>query len=193
MNIKLSNIIIFATGVAIGSVVTWKLTKDKYVQILQESIDSVKEMYEEGVVEEDGAEKEKDEEGEYDDSTDSPALNEMRTAYSNIVNDSGYTEGYLKEKEVSDVEKPYIITPEEFDSIDYNTESLNYYADGVLTDQFDNIIDYPEDIIGNINPADHFGEYEDDSVYVRNDVTQCDYEILRDTRKYSEVYPDVED
>ena len=33
----------------------------------------------------------------------------------------------------------------------------------------------------------HFGEYEDDSVFVRNDDRKCDYEILMDQRLYSDV------
>ena len=42
---KLTNILIFTTGVSIGSVVTWKLLKTKYEQIAREEIDSVKEIY----------------------------------------------------------------------------------------------------------------------------------------------------
>ena len=33
-----------------------------------------------------------------------------------------------------------------------------------------------------------FGEYEPDSVYVRNDREKTDYEILADTRCYSDIY-----
>ena len=33
----------------------------------------------------------------------------------------------------------------------------------------------------------HFGEYEDDSVFVRCDERKCDYEILLDQRSFSEV------
>ena len=33
----------------------------------------------------------------------------------------------------------------------------------------------------------HFGEYEDDSVFVRNDRLKADYEILMDQRTYAEV------
>ena len=33
----------------------------------------------------------------------------------------------------------------------------------------------------------HFGEYEDDSVFVRNDRLKCDYEILLDQRTCSDV------
>ena len=35
--------------------------------------------------------------------------------------------------------------------------------------------------------ADHFGEYEDDSVFVRNNRLKCDYEILRDEGEYSDL------
>ena len=39
----------------------------------------------------------------------------------------------------------------------------------------------------------HFGEYEDDSVFVRNDEEQTDYEILLDGRNYHDVYGDTDD
>ena len=46
------------------------------------------------------------------------------------------------------------------------------------------IIDEPEDIVG--DALNHFGEYEEDSVFVRSDPKRCDYEILRDLRSYAE-------
>lgn len=193
MSIKLSDLLVFAAGAAIGSVVTWKVTKDKYEQMMQEAVDSVKEAYAHKAFEEytvrecveAGIEVELDEQEE----VESHALEEMRTAYNNIAREAGYTT-----KEVEDVTKPYVISPEEFDELDgYNSESLNYYADGVLTDQYDNVIDDPEDIIGDIDPDEHFGEFEEDSVHVRNDVTKCDYEILRDTRCYHQSFPNDEE
>ena len=33
---------------------------------------------------------------------------------------------------------------------------------------------------------DHFGEYEEDAVFARNDAKRCDYEILKDERTYAE-------
>ena len=33
----------------------------------------------------------------------------------------------------------------------------------------------------------HFGEYEDDSVFIRNPARKCDYEILLDYRKYADI------
>ena len=42
-----------------------------------------------------------------------------------------------------------------------------------------------EDIIG--DALSHFGEYEEDAVYVRNEQLRAEYEILKDLRTYAEV------
>lgn len=64
------------------------------------------------------------------------------------------------------------------------TDSLTYFADGVLADECGEIVDDVEEIIG--DGLDHFGEYEDDSVFVRSDAKRCDYEILKDLRDFSD-------
>ena len=68
----------------------------------------------------------------------------------------------------------------------YTTETLTYYADHVLTDDFDNPIEDVEAMVGE-ESLNHFGEYEEDAVYVRNERHKIDYEILLDERKYTEV------
>ena len=100
----------------------------------------------------------------------------------------GYVnEQVMKEKEMEDeetVEKPYVIAPEESWEQDYPTITLTYYeGDGVLADDNDKIIDNIDELVGE-DFADHFGEYEDDSVYIRNDAFKIYYEILRDYGKY---------
>lgn len=45
-----------------------------------------------------------------------------------------------------------------------------------------------EETIGS-DALNHFGEYEDDSVFVRNETLDKEYEILMDTRRFSDVYP----
>ena len=86
---------------------------------------------------------------------------------------------------------PYVIPPEQFgDDEEYEQISLTYYADGVLADENDEVIEDVEDAVG-IDSLNHFGEYEDDSVFVRNDARKCDYEILLDQRTYSEVVEDM--
>ena len=47
--------------------------------------------------------------------------------------------------------------------------------------------DFRDDVVG-MESLTHFGEYEDDSVFVRNDRLKCDYEILMDERTYSGSY-----
>lgn len=82
-------------------------------------------------------------------------------------------------------EVPYVISPDEFGELeDYTKVSLTYFADGVLADECGEIVDDVEEIIG--DGLDHFGEYEDDSVFVRSDAKRCDYQILKDLRDFSD-------
>ena len=127
----------------------------------------------------------------------SELLNEVRKE--NAKKDDGQdleeykkiTTNYTNEKEEDDMAyEPYVIPPDDFgEKFGYDTVSLTYYADGVLTDIYDNIIEDADDLVGE-DSLNHFGEYEDDSVFVRNDAKETDYEILRDERTYSDVMGD---
>lgn len=93
-----------------------------------------------------------------------------------------------EEKEPMKDENPYVISPDQFGELDdYETCSLTYYADGVLTDDTNTVIDNVDEVVGT-DSLTHFGEYEDDSVFVRNDRHECDYEILLDNRRFSDIY-----
>lgn len=178
MKSALSNILIFTVGAAIGSVVTWKLIKNKYEQIAKEEIDSVKEVFSRHKDETISDEKRDDDFEEYHNIT-------------NLYSKESDEEEEEDEEEVQEVrksvKKPYVISPDEFGEMDeYDAISLNYYADGVLTNDWDEVIENVDDIVG-IDSLNHFGEYEEDSVFVRNDTLQADYEILKDVRNYSDV------
>ena len=178
MNIKLNELLAFTVGAIVGTAVTYKVVKNRYEQI----IEAMEARYENREL----CEEEQEDDDEIITVPETNAIDDMRMTYNNLVQNAGYVE-----KEDTYVPGPYTISPEEFDTLDgYRTESLNHYACGTITDQFDNVIDDPESIIGDIDPAAYYGQYEDDAVYVRNDVTKCDYEILRDTRKYSDAYPE---
>lgn len=168
MNNALTYILTFASGVAIGSVVTWKLVKEKYEQISRDEIDSVIQKFSKKHEDED-TEKEKD-------------INE----YERTLSENEYVVDPEEKKE--DVEKPYIITPDEFGEFEeYETESLVYFSDGYLTDDSFELIEDVDGIVGK-DSLNHFGEYEDDSVFVRNDRLKTDYEILSDLRNYTDIY-----
>lgn len=174
MSNTLSNLIIFATGAAIGSLVTWKLIKTKYEQIAQEEIDSVKEVFSRRAEQEEKTVDEEDSQvKEYED------LAEAYTTYSDNKEEN---------EEVKDVGEPYVISPEEFgEKDDYETRSLNYYTNGIVTDEFDEPIDEDDvDSMIGLESLKHFGEFEDDSVFVRNDYLETDFEILADAGEYKE-------
>lgn len=180
---KIFNLFIFAAGAAIGSAVTWKLVKTKYERIADEEIKSVKEVFS----------KRAESKEEKPNPNEKPDLQ----TYSKILKDLNYSENTDSKKEEKgdpcERDIPYIITPEEFGCMDgYDAVSLNYYSDGVLTDDWDEIIDNVDEIVGS-ESLRHFGEYEDDCVFVRNDKTKCDYEVVHDLRKFSDVVNDDDD
>lgn len=191
MNNSIKNVFIFATGAIIGSVVTWKLLKTKYEQLAQEEIDSVKEVFSRGKRSEinpvdDWA----------DDEGDKPVLRKSVdiSEYTKILQTNGYTDysGSNKEgKEEPQIDRPYVISPEEFGELDnYRTIGLTYFADGILADDSDDeIVEDVDNVVG-FDSLNHFGKYEEEAVHVRNDAMKCDYEILKDRRKYSDVLRD---
>lgn len=86
-----------------------------------------------------------------------------------------------------DPEHPYIIKPEEFGDLEgYGAISLSYYADGILADENDEVVDSPEGTVG-LDFQNHFGEYANDVVYIRNDAKWCDYEISKDLRTFESL------
>lgn len=186
MNGTLSKIFIFAAGAAIGSVVTWKLIKTKYEQIAQEEIDSIKEVYTYKKEVTDEGEPDSEEEQADSETTELPHIRD----YAAKLQEQNYIRySDSSREEVADVVKPKVIRPEEFGEMEeegYDTISLTYYADGVLTDDMDNPIEDVEYMVGK-DSLTHFGEYEDDSVFVRNDKIKADIEILLDMRKFSEL------
>ena len=190
MNSKVNSILVFSFGVIIGSLITWKLVKTKYERIAQAEIDSVKEVFSKRKTEESS---DKNEEEPKEEEKIIPKLSEKPSLaeYAKLLNKEGYTDYSKKEEKGGSIMdgEPYVITPDDFGDVPgYDTESLVYYADGVVTDTFSNVIDNVDDIIGE-DSLTHFGEYEDDSVFVRNDALKTDYEILLDTRNFSDVKP----
>lgn len=187
MKQKLLYLVMFAAGATIGSAVSWQLAKNKYKQIADEEIQSVKDAF---------SKKENDVNTKL--STANAMLkknminNDLNSTHKDAYKDILTTNKYLysentnAKKEVPET-GPYVISPDEFGELDdYETISLTYYSDKVLADDMDQVIDDYMVCVGN-DFMNHFGEYEDDSVFIRNDTRKCDYEILYDLRPYSEL------
>lgn len=182
---KVTNFVMFAMGTAVGSVITWHCVKKKYEQIAQEEIDSVKAVFMKKDPDMEVTVSETPHQAEPRKVEEKPSISE----YAALLKNEGYTNysGTGKEEQTSMNDKPYVISPEEFGEYEeYEKISLTYYADQVLADENDELVEDVEGAVG-FESLTHFGEYEDDSVFVRNDRLKCDYEILLDQRTYSDV------
>ena len=196
MKSKLFNVFVFAVGAAVGSAVTWKILKTKYDQIIQEEIDSVKEVFGEMMREP----QEQDDEEPTDDDVDPGQINwddledldeedddepveEDLNDYQRLVNT--YTEQKGGAEEMGTI--PYVISPYDYGELDdYEQVELTYYLDNILEDEDGHIVTNADELIGP-KALNTFGEYEDDSVFVRNDMLRTDYQILKDPRTYDEA------
>ena len=183
MGETIKKIMIFVAGAGVGTAISWHFFKNKYKRIVDEEIASVKEVFERRhnieVVSTDEIEADSVEENEKEDS-------EIKTEYKNLANNYNTITDEINNEEKGGNnmgEGPYVIKPEEFDTIGYDVVSLTYYADKVLVDEDDNPIEDIDYLVGE-DSLDHFGEYEDDSVFVRNDDLKTDFEILLDEASY---------
>ena len=87
---------------------------------------------------------------------------------------------------------PFVIDPSEFgENPEYDTETLTYFADGVLVDDVDDVIEEPDIVVG-LENLKIFEEFGATTVYVRNDIYKTDYEIIRDDWNYSDLKEPVE-
>lgn len=190
MNNALKNLFIFAVGAAAGAVATWKLLNDKYEKLYHEEVEAYKEYHKEksdkaASEPKPGPEPEVKKEEHIHKVDQDPIMNKLR----DTIERAGYTDysatKVKNESEEKDI-RPYVIRPEELgDQIGYDVIELTYYADGVVAEE-DDVMDDVDEVIG-IDSLGHFGQFEEDAVCVRNDRLKCDYQILLDERKYSDV------
>lgn len=185
----------FTMGAVIGSALTWYFVKTKYERIADEEINSYKEAIGRiRPVDEDDPENDIPEQ---DESVEEEDQQVDVAAYARMLAKEGYTTDYTDmsqkdekpEKKTMGIpgELPYTIPPEEFGDLDgYSQIELSYYADQVLADDNDEIVDDIESTVG-FKSLTCFGEYEDDSVCVRNDRLRCDFQILLRESRYSDV------
>lgn len=185
MNSKVAFIIGSVVGVGIGVAGTYSYFKDKYEKLAEEDFNSRR------VFDED--KKEESVEPVVEKTADSRTVDKPSIAEcAAILQREGYVNysdmQNKKQKQEIAVDRPYVIQPSDFGEFDdYEKISLTYTADGVLLDDMNEIVDDIEETVGE-DSLEHFGEYEDDSVYVRNDAKKCDYEILLDQRNYQEIF-----
>ena len=115
-----------------------------------------------------------------------PAMDIQRTNYMSLAKEYGNIE--KTEPESVRIEA---IAPEDYGLCEedgFSSEELYYYADGILANEYDEIIEDPT-YAGDFK--DHFEEYEDDSVYMRNYTDKIDIHILKSAKTYKEAISNV--
>lgn len=180
---KTINVLTFAFGVVVGSCATAAVVNQYYKQKLDKTL---KQAYDDFY-----SNKPTEESKEDPVPVSESEADPIKKSYQNELAKYRYSDILKKGGEPVTAIKPYAISPEEFeepeekDKGDYDKISLTYYSNGILADEQDDIID-PDESVGR-DFSQHFGEYEQDAVYIRNEVTQTDYEVTRDLRTYEEV------
>lgn len=172
-------IFIFVIGVVSGTFVGAQIAKKKYEEIANEEIEEIRAYYKERATElpEQTVEMTMDEEVP---KVEEIEIIEERKQYDNIIKRGNYMA--VDEEEQNNVcDEAYPIDPSEFGNDGKNaTETLTYFADGVLVNEVDEVIEDPDLVVGR-HHIDIFNEFPDATcVYVRNDLDGTDYEILKD-------------
>lgn len=85
--------------------------------------------------------------------------------------------------------EPYKILPDQFSEFeDYSAIELTLYSDGVITDDRDDVIDNPEELLG--KGFRQLFEEGSDELFIRNDDRCTDYAIYKDVQTF-EAYDET--
>ena len=183
----MKGLLIFAAGLAVGAVAGAVLVKNKVLADAKAEVEEVRKYYREsrGVVEE--------VEETIDHIQDLIEEHETKPK-TGLTNYSQITKMYMSKDEFQSpmYDDPFVIDPSEFgENPEYDTETLTYFADGVLVDDVDDVIEEPDIVVG-LENLKVFEEFGATTVYVRNDIYKTDYEIIRDDWNYSDLKEPVE-
>lgn len=176
------DILVFATGLAVGSAITWFCVKERYRKIANNEIDEIREYYVNKYARDEECELPKEWEGIV---TVSERESD-REQYLKEVGSYAEVKGEIEPAAKSQIE---VISPDEFGDLEgYKITTIVCFDDNVFEDDEFNIISRDEfdDVIG-LEVLDELGMYEDDSVYIRNDEIKTYFEVIRDYRSYDDA------
>lgn len=176
---KVKGLLIFAAGALAGAFAGARIAKKHYEELAQEEIEEVRAYYK-------NKEEKIEEPKEVEEKVEEKSIEvEEKKEYDSIIKHGNYMtmeeDEENEEDELCDSDdEPYIIDPSEFGNYGhYATQTCTYFADGVLVDDVDEVIEDPETLVGNYH-VDIFRDFDATSVYVRNDWMKMDFEIIRD-------------
>lgn len=195
MSSMLKNVLIFGAGLITGSICSIQIVKERLKEDAELEISEMREYYREKMKECKKEETITKEDEEFEPIED--VIEKEEKIMSEIIQDKGYDNQEKEEKkEQTDTwDIPYVINEEEYGAEDdYDTEVLTYFADKVLVDEVDEIIEDIDTVVG-LGNLSIFEEFEGAKVvYVRNEIYKTDFMICKDDWKYSDLsdYPKSE-
>lgn len=213
----MKTLLYFVGGVVVGSAATFLLVRKRFEKEKEEEIASVKESYSKthGIIFNEDTKKdtemaEKNTRIKAEMITNSNIIGDNRysdksrmTQYNLFSNppDAKDIHNGIDEGEDLKVDpggpkeglasKPYVISPGEFinEQPYYDKITLEYYQDDVLCNAISEEVIVDMDTTIGLDSLNHFGEYEDDVVYVRNEKLSTDYEVIFQHRPFA-IIPD---
>lgn len=170
----MNNLFSFVAGIAVGATAAWLVFRYKQTQKIEDEFEIIEAETDTPEETTDYREETEETGMTYD---DNDGLVRLRL----LIADCDY------DPLVDDGKDPFTIPPEEFGQLeDYRQISLMFYADEILADTDDAALTDEEVEIatGGYAWVDTLGEYDDSTVYIRNDRLKCDLEIDFSARKY---------
>lgn len=191
----MKGLFIFAAGLTIGAVAGACVIKNKVLADAKEEIEEVREYYRSKAVEATNEVVEEVKEVVEEVKEVKEVVQEIKNGSDKrtYVNYNKLASTYKPQEEPTRFDDPFIIDPSEFgEDPEYDTMTLTYFADGVLVDDVDEVIEEPDIVVG-LENLKVFEEFGASSIYVRNDIYKTDYEVIRDDWNYSDIkeYPIV--
>ncbi len=188
----MKGLLLFAAGLAVGVVAGAVLVRNKALEDAKQEVEEVREYYRSKRKEA----KEEPQEETKEETEEEPEVEVPQDVdiVKNIVKTNGYT-NYNKPETIQTVQTlqtvpcddPYVIDPTDFgEEPGYDTMTLTYFADGVLVDDVDDVIEDKDTVVG-LENLKVFEEFGATAVYVRNEIWRTDFEILRDDWNYSDI------
>ncbi len=187
---KATTFVAFGLGAISGSALTWYYLRTKYQQYVDDEVNELREYYSSKLA--NTEDKHIEIANDIDDESTDIDIKKAQKEVSELTERQNYS-GYFQQ-ESTDISndpsilepKPVVVGPNDLDEEpDYEWRDITVYADDVVCDDNDDPLDDMKNIIG--DALDHFGEYAESVIYVRNDRLKCYFEISKDDRTYEEV------
>lgn len=208
----MNKVVSFLLGASCGSIVTYFLIKKKANEKADEEIESVVKTFKDRInkIEEVLTDEQKEKLGIHSPSkklkeqleqADENITNKDIKVYAKELDNLGYSTGVDlsdgKDQNVEYIAKqtdvkpyPYVISEEEYGEFGNDEVTLIYYADHILADEDDNVINDIDDLIGDC--LTQFGDL-DECIYVRNESKEIDYVILRSEKNFKDLSLNIDE